>query len=223
MTINDVQSHPNVGADVFYRKLRATTIAEAWKEPLKIGDLAEMQTCMQSLRSGRIVTFGEALCFICVESLVGLYQRRNAPTQNDKEYIAKQMVAKYKHWSVLDLPTFVNMCVGSRLPTQRYNDVEYNLMVLDIPSILDKLESYNRMRPNREALQGTSPARPEDRPLNARQSSHLVDGTEHIFRSAEEAKKYWRSPPNMEDARDRDFVEGVVARVKSAEISKRAY
>ena len=217
MTVNDIISHGYSAMD-FYAKLRGTTIAEAANEPLKIFDLVEMQTNMQRLRSGKIVTFGEALCYLCIDNLCGMYKRKNPPTEGEKEYIAERMVAQFKHWSVSDLPTFVRMCTGCRLPSTKLGETEYELIVLDIPSILGKLEVYDRMRPNAEALRGTSPERSVNRPLTDYQRHHLIDGTEHHFVSESEACRYWRSPPDMENPRDRAFIETVVQKCKSMAI-----
>lgn len=223
MTTQDVLSHPQMSAGDFYNKLPASSISDADKEPLKIGTLLDLQTCQQRLRSGRIVSFGEALCYISIDRLCSMFHRKTPLSENEKEFIANEMTAKYKHWSVLDLPTFVTMCVGARLPSQRFTEVEYELVILDIPSILGKLASYERMRPNREALQGSSPPRAGERPWEEWREHCLIDGTPHEFRNTEAAKRYWRLKPDMNDARDRSYVEGVIAKLKSAEFLKVGY
>ena len=217
MTINDIISHGYSAVD-FFAHLQGTSLAQAAIEPLKIGKLVEMQNNMQRLRSGKIVSFGEALCFLCIEKLCSMYHRKNPLSDPEKEFLAEQMAAKYRHWSVLDLPTFINMAIGARLPSQRFNEVEYELVILDIPSISGKLASYDRMRPNAEALRGTSPERSVNRPLTDYQRHHLIDGTEHHFASESDAYRYWRSPPDMNDPRDRAFIETVVKKCKSMAI-----
>jgi len=217
MTLNDILSHGYSAAD-FFARLPGKSIAEAANEPLKIAELVQLQTNMQRLRSGKIVTFGEALCFLCIEKLCSLYHRKNPLPDSEKEFIAEQMVAKYKHWSVTDLPTFINMTIGARLPSQRFNEVEYELVILDFPSILGKLASYDRMRPNSDALKGMSPERPDERPLTAFQRTRLIDGTEHAFKSETAAVRYWRSPPDMNNPRDRDFVDNCIQKCKSMAI-----
>ena len=212
-----------MSAGDFYDKLHASTISEADKEPLKLGELVDLQTCQQRLRSGKIVSFGEALCFISIDRMCSMFHRKTPLTDNEKEFLAEVMVLKYKHWSVLDLPTFVQMCIGARLPSQRFTEVEYELVILDIPSILGKLESYDRMHPNRQALQGNSPQRDGERPWEEWREHCLIDGTPHEFRNTEEAKRYWHAKPDMNDERDRSFVEGVIAKLKSAEFCPRGY
>ena len=222
MTVKDIIEHRYSAVD-FYAKLQGTSIAEASQEPLKIGDLVEWQSNQQQLRSGKIITFGEALCFLCIDNLCSLYKRKNPLSDGEKEYLMGEMVAKYSHWSVADLPTFVKMCTGCRLPSTKLGETEYELIVLDIPSILGKLEVYDRMRPNKEALQGNSPERDGERPWEEWREHCLIDGTPHEFRNTEEAKRYWRAKPDMNDERDRSFVEGVIAKLKSAEFCPRGY
>ncbi len=213
MTTNDIISHPKQSAYDFYRKLTPTTLSEASNEPLKIGDLVELQFCMQQLYSGKIVTFGEALCFVCIDSLVRLYRRKYPLTDNEKEFIAEQMARKYKHWSVLDLPTFVSMCVGSRLPTNKSGEIEYELIVLDIPSIMGKLEVYNRMRPNREQLQGMSPVKASaKKTLSDWQLTHLFCGQPHTFASRTEAERYWFSIPNKNNPEEMAYIASITVK-----------
>ena len=165
MNINDIISHPMQSAGDFYNKIPATTIALADREPLKMGALVALDKCQQCLRTGRVVSFGEGLFYICVDRLVGMYRRKNPMTENEKEFIARQMCEKFAHWSVADLPCFVTMCVGARLPTYKSGEIEYELIVLDIPSILGKMEAYNKMRPNPQALQGGSPEKATEKEL----------------------------------------------------------
>lgn len=218
MTTNDILSHPQMSAPEFYQKLQGTTLAEAAKEPLKIGDLVEMQTCMQRLRSGNIVTFGEALCYICVDNLCSMYHRKYPMSDNEKEYISKEMSAKFKHWSVQDLPTFVKMCTGGRLPSMKLGETEYELIVLDVPSILGKMEVYDRMRPGNLSTQGMSPMQTDTKPLSDWHLHHLIDGEPYEWHGYQAALRYWRSKPDMNDPRDVALIERVTLKTEKIAI-----
>ena len=138
MTTNDIISH-RLGATDFYKRLHATTLGAACKEPLKINDLVKMSTRVM-IPTGHLVDYGTAVCFACIQSLLDKYQRRVKPDAFAIEYMAEQMTKRYSHWSVLDLPTFVNMTIMARLPSMKYGEQEYELLNLDIPSIMGKTE-----------------------------------------------------------------------------------
>ena len=165
------------------------------------------------LPTGEPVTYATALCFVCLQTLVGKYTRKNKPIEAELAYMAKQMSSRYLDWSVLDLPTFVDMCVCSRIPSLRLGATEYELASLDIPSIMGKVESYDKMRPNALALQGNSPAKaPALQPIKSEHYSELMDGTPYDFRVPYEdfvqgystpsgdprvnAERYWRGTPH---------------------------
>ena len=101
------------------------------------------------------------------------------------------MIKEFSHWSVIDLPTFVHMCKMARIPTVKYGVTEYELVSLDIPSIMGKLEVYDKMRPNPQALQGSNPDISVKKELSDWHKSHLLDGTPHVFESVREAEQYW--------------------------------
>ena len=85
---------------------------------------------------------------------------------------------------------------------------------MDAPNILAKLEAYDRMRPNMDALQGSSPAKEVVKPLSKHKLTHLVDGTPYDFKvpyddyvhgyvtpsgdPQRNAELYWRSRPNFD-------------------------
>ena len=211
MTIQDIISHQYSAVD-FYARLQCASMAQAANEPLKLGELVDLQNLMQRLRSGKIMTFGETLCFLCINALCGLYRRKTPLSEDEKEYLAKEMATRYRHWSVLDLPTFVHMCSGGRLPSTKLGETEYELIVLDIPSILGKLEVYDRMRPNPQALQGISPDRTREKPLTDWHLHHKMDGSAYTWPSYQDAWNYWKAKPNMKDPAERNFIEGVVKR-----------
>ena len=202
MTINTILSGKKDARD-FYTELRGTTIQEAAKEPLKLSDLRRRdgKFCApkQPLPSGLVVSYAGALCYYCLESLLKCYSQRTKPETKDLEYMAGQMVRNYPDWTVLDLPTFVDMCMGSRIPTPRLGQMEYRLVVLDIPNIMDKVEAYDKMRPNPQALQGGSPEKAVEKELTYWQKTHLLDGTPYEWEDLDECKRYWKESPGKDD------------------------
>ena len=219
MTLNDIRSGKKA-ARVFYAELRGTTITEAAKEPLKLREVAAMGD-RPILPTGEPVNYATALCYICLQTLIGKYTRKNKPIEAEIAYMAKQMTSRYLDWSVLDLPTFVDMCLCSRIPSVRLGETEYELVALDIPSIMSKVESYDKMRPNALALQGNSPAKaPALQPIKSKHYGMLMDGTPYDFRVPYEdyvqgystpsgsptvnAERYWRGTPHNGE-RDFDF------------------
>ena len=219
MTLNDIRSGKKA-ARVFYAELRGTTITEAAKEPLKLREVAAMGD-RPILPTGEPVNYATALCYICLQTLIGKYTRKNKPIEAEIAYMAKQMTSRYLDWSVLDLPTFVDMCLCSRIPSVRLGETEYELVALDIPSIMSKVESYDKMRPNALALQGNSPAKaPALQPIKSKHYGMLMDGTPYDFRVPYEdyvqgystpsgsptvnAERYWRASPHNGE-RDFDF------------------
>ena len=206
MTIRDIISH-KTPANLFYQRLRPTTIAKAWEEPLRLSDLQKRGQDFapsQVLPTGVEVSYGGALCYYCLQALVGKYTRSRKPDKYDLEYMAQEMMLKYKHWTVADLPTFVSMCIGARLPSMNFGELEYEIQVLDIPSIMGKLESYNKMRPNPEALQGSNPNKSVIKELSDWQKTHLIVGTPYDWTDMRSCEAYWRSDIDKLDKRDMD-------------------
>lgn len=202
MEINDIISH-KWSALEFYDRLAPTTIQLASKEPLKISDLCRQdikpRAPKQPIPTGKVVTYGGALCYYCIQSLLSEYNRTNKPDKYGIEKIAKKMVREFAHWTVADLPTFESMCIGARLPSMKWGVLEYELLNLDNPSIIGKLEAYNQMRPNPQALQGGSPEKATEKPLEDWHKTHLVDGTDYIWTDMEACKRYWRGAPDKDD------------------------
>ncbi len=214
MTLNDILSGKKA-ARVFYAELRGTTITEAAKEPLKLREVASMGS-RPILPTGEPVDYATAMCFVCLQTLVGKFSRRNKPIDAEIAYMAKQMGSRYLDWSVLDLPTFVDMCLCSRIPSVRLGVTEYELASIDIPTIMGKVESYDKMRPNTLALQGSSPAKaPALQPIKSEHYGELMDGTPYDFRVPYDrwvtgdripsgdprvnAERYWRASPHNGD------------------------
>ena len=205
MTIREIRSH-RWGVRELYDKLSATTIANASNEELTLRELPQLSKDAE-LPNGHHVDYGTALCFLCIQKMLSRFARKTKPTMDDIEYIASEMMFKYKHWTVADLPTFVSMCIGSRIPTTRYGETEYELVVLDIPAIMGKLESYDRMRPNPQALQGGSPEKATEKELTDWHKTHLMDGTPYVWTDMDNCKKYWRDPIDMNNEDERKFRE----------------
>ena len=217
MTIYDIIGHKNNSAMEFYSRLRATTIQEAAKEPLRLSDLTskgEISAPKQTLPTGLVVSYGGALCFYCLQSLISRYTRSTKPDKYDIAYMAGEMMQKYRHWTILDLPTFVSMCISARLPSQRASEVEYELVNLDIPAIMGKLESYDRMKPNPQALQGGSPAKAVEKELTDWQKTHMLDGTPYEWEDMDECKRYWKESPGKDDPELQAIQESIDAQTK---------
>ena len=219
MTLNDILSGKKA-ARVFYAELHGTTITEAAKEPLKLRDVATIGG-RTVLPTSEPVDYATALCFVCLQTLMGRFARKYKPDESAIAYMAKQMTSRYLDWSVLDLPTFVDMCLCSRIPSVRLGETEYELVTLDIPSIMSKVEGYDKMRPNALALQGNSPAKaPALQPIKSKHYGMLMDGTPYDFSVPYEdfvqgystpsgdpkinAERYWRASPHNGE-RDFDF------------------
>ena len=179
-----------------YGQLRATTIQDAADEPLKLREVAEQKRRV-SLPTGEPVDYATGLCFACLQDLLQKFARKYKPDDVALTYMAKQMSNHFPDWSVLDLPTFVSMCVSARIPTMRLGDMEYELVALDIPSILGKVEAYDRMRPGKIASQRMVTPTCREREWNPDHEHMLFDGTPHEFGSVEEAKRYWKSVPDI--------------------------
>ncbi len=211
MTLNDIRSGRKA-ARAFYAELRGTTITEAAKEPLKLREVASMGD-RPILPTGEPVDYATALCFVCLQTLVGKFARKYKPDESAIAYMAKQITSRYLDWSVLDLPTFVDMCLCSRIPSVRLGETEYELVTLDIPSIMSKVEGYDKMRPNTQALQGSSPAKtPALQQIKPEHYGELMDGTPYDFSVPYEyfvqgystpsgsptvnAERYWRASPH---------------------------
>ena len=209
MTLNDILSGKKA-ARVFYNELRGMTVTEAANEPLKLREVASIGG-RTVLPTGEPVTYATALCFVCLQTLVGKYTRKNKPIEAELAYMAKQMSSRYLDWSVLDLPTFVDMCVCSRIPSLRLGATEYELASLDIPSIMGKVESYDKMRPNTQALQGSSPDKapamqPAEKPLTTWHLTHKMGGAEYAWPDYESARRYWKHQPNFDDPQEMAFI-----------------
>ena len=116
MTLNDIISKRIAIKEFYFRYLMnmGTSIAEASKEPLKLREVASMGS-RPILPTGEPVDYATAMCFVCLQTLVGKFSRRNKPIDAEIAYMAKQMGSRYLDWSVLDLPTFVDMCLCSRI------------------------------------------------------------------------------------------------------------
>ena len=209
MTIREIRSH-RWGVRELYDKLSATTIANASNEELTLRELPQLSKDAE-LPNGHHVDYGTALCFLCIQKMLSRFARKTKPTMDDIEYIASEMMFKYKHWTVADLPTFVSMCIGSRIPTTRYGETEYELVVLDIPAIMGKLESYDRMRPNPQALQGGSPEKATEKELTDWHKTHLMDGTPYVWTDMDNCKKYWRDSPAKDDTDFKKTMESIDA------------
>ena len=212
MTIREIRSH-RWGVRELYDKLSATTIANASNEELTLRELPQLSKDAE-LPNGHHVDYGTALCFLCIQKMLSRFARKTKPTMDDIEYIASEMMFKYKHWTVADLPTFVSMCIGSRIPTTRYGETEYELVVLDIPAIMGKLESYDRMRPNPQALQGGSPEKATEKELTDWHKTHLMDGTPYVWTDMDTCKKYWRDSPAKDDTDFKKTQESLDAQTK---------
>lgn len=207
MCINELFCHRKSLREV-YAQLPFRSMSEAANESLKIGDLVDYPKSV-SLLNGKVVNYGVALCAACVSSIDSRFPRKAHLTEDDKQFIAERMVAQFKHWSVLDLPCFEAMLIGARIPTLRNGQTEYELSGVNIPSILSKCDVYDRMRPNPQALQGSSPARSGEKPLTPWHMSHLMDGREYTWASYQDAWNYWKAKPNMDDPDERKFIESV--------------
>ena len=209
MTLNDILSGKKA-ARVFYNELRGTTIAEAAKEPLKLRDVATIGG-RTVLPTSEQVSYATALCFVCLQTLMGRFARKYKPDDSALAYMAKQMTSRYLDWSVLDLPTFVDMCICSHIPSLRLGATEYELASLDIPSIMGKVESYDKMRPNTQALQGSSPDKapamqPAEKPLTKWHLTHKMGGAEYHWPDYESAWRYWKHQPNFDDPQEMAFI-----------------
>lgn len=211
MNTQDIIAH-KYGARDLYAKLQATTIQEAAQEPLTLEMLRQL-TMNKPLPTGNIVDYGTAVCFVCLKDLVSHYARRNKPDDVSLEFMAKQMMAHFPHWTVLDLPTFVNMCIMARIPSMKFGVVEYELLNLDIPSILGKTEEYDRMKPRCRDSSAESQA-PAEKPLTNWHLTHKMGGAEYAWPDYESARRYWKSEPNMDDPEERAYVMAVGTRVR---------
>ncbi len=211
MTINDILNGRK-DARTFYGQLRGTTLEAAAEEPLKLKDLRKSGVgCApkQSLPSGLVVSYAGALCYYSLVDLLSKYAQRSKPDEKALQYMAGQISKNYPEWSVLDLPTFVDMCVGSHIPTPGTGQMEYRLITLDIPNILEKVAAYDKMRPGTIVVQGCSPPKCRERPWDPKHEHMLFDGTPHEFESVEAAKRYWKSLPNYSNPSEKERIKSI--------------
>lgn len=207
MTTNDIISH-RLGARAFYACLKPSSINETWREPLKLRDLLQLRTAI-TLPSGLVTNYCHGVCYACVLDLLSKYNRKNKPDPSALDYMSRQIFINYPDWSVTDLPTFVNMCVSARIPTTRAGTTEYELFILDIPSILGKLEAYDKMRPRQSVAPVVNSTKPAEKPLSEWQLHHKMDRSEYEWPSYEAARKYWKSLPDMNDPAEKKFIDSV--------------
>ena len=203
MNTQDIIAH-KYGARDLYAQLQATTIQEAAQEPLTLEMLRQL-TMSKPLPTGNIVDYGTAVCFVCLKDLVSHYARKNKPDDASLEFMAKQMMAHFPHWTVLDLPTFVNMCIMARIPTVKNGTTEYELICMDIPSILGKTEEYDRMKPRCRDSSAESQA-PAEKPLTKWHLAHKMGGAEYHWPDYESAWRYWKHQPNFDDPQEMAFI-----------------
>ena len=215
MSINDILAGRK-DARTLYSGLRGTTLEAASAEPLKLKDLRKTGAgCApkQALPSGKVVTYCGALCFYCLEDFLSKYTQRVKPDDAARVYIAGQMTSRFDDWSVLDLPTFVDMCVLSRIPTFGINgQMEYKLITLDIPNIMDKVEAYDKMRPGKKVVQGCSPSTCREREWDPEKEHKLLDGTPYEHGSTEKAKRYWKDLPDYDNPSEKATVLSILAK-----------
>ena len=198
---------------------------------MKLDDLRKINKLM-TLPNKSQVDYSVALCDACISSIDLRYRRKNLLTEDDKQYIAERMSAKFKYWSVCDLKCFEDMLIGARLPSVRCGQTEYELTMINIPNLLSKAEVYDKMRPSSESLQGNSPQKEVPvRPLTAWHRNHLLDGSAYDWSVPYEdwkrgrtqargdpdanSERYWREVVDQKnDEYDRAAVEAIVERVK---------
>ena len=200
MTIQDIISHKLTARD-FYARLPIVPIGEAWKEPLKLSALRGFSQQYEN----RVLTCDVAFVFECISALVGRYKRREPLSEAEKLYIAERCCEKFKHWSVSDFKCFEDMAVGARIPSNKSGQTEYELVAIDIPSIMGKLEAYDRMRPRSDKPLHEEA---EPRPLTDWHRTHLLGGAEHVFASEAECERYWRGLPEKAE------IAGIAKRVR---------
>lgn len=201
----------------FYQRFlakRLVTIPDAGKEPLTIDELHRSTAYSGMSRDDKPITLGEAICYCCIENLVSKFNRREKPTINDIYDIVAQMIFSYKHWTVLDLPTFVNQCVAGRVQAYVSGVMTGEMGVLDVPNILRKLDAYDRMRPSSQKVATMSPLVETLQPIKEEHYHCLIDGTPYDFKvpyddfvhgyvtpsgdPRRNAELYWRSRPNFD-------------------------
>ena len=214
MTINDFISKRMAASEYYKQYIRpnGTTIAKAALEPMTLRELQGFEY-EATLFSGKVVYLGEAFCYYCLSDLISRYNRPLKPKAEEICYMAELMMKNYSHWTVLDLPTFVDMVVTSRVPNL-YGSGEYQLVVVDFANIMGKVESYNKMRPNPQALQGGSPEKATEKELTDWHKTHLMDGTPYVWTDMDTCKKYWRDNPNKDDTDFKKTQESLDAQTK---------
>lgn len=205
-----------LAASEFYKRFiknHGTTIVAASKEPLKLRDLQSFEERKVTLPTGKQVRSGEAFCYYCLEDLISRYNRPKKPDKYELADMAETMIKLYPDWSVMDLPTFVQMVVLARVPSLYSNGSEYQLIILDEGNIMGKVESYNQMRPNKPALQGMSPVKTGEREWDPNDKhtrymlTHLFDGTPFKWESVEACRKYWSLPPDLSNPAEKAAID----------------
>ena len=205
MTINEFLMK-RLAVSEFYRqylKDKGKTLVEASKEPLKLRDLEALERPV-TLPNGCVVRPGQALCYYCLEDLIGRFNRPNKPKENDIAYMSGLMKKNFLDWSIWDLPTFVEMVMMSRVPSPYGNGMDYQLVVVDVGNVMGKVEAYDKMRPGKQVV--LSPTCRE-RPWNPDHEHMLFDGPPHEFPSTEAAQAYWKSMPNLDNPGEKKRVQ----------------
>ena len=222
MTINDIISH-RLSAREFYQSIPSVPIAEAVKEPLKLGDLTDRQEAVDGFQT----TFATALVRACLDNIIAQYKRKETMSIADRMKLAERIVGEYSYFTVKDLRTFDNMLINSRLPTIGSGGKEdYDIIMMDAPHFMSKLRVYDQKRP-RVDLTPYQPQSANERAFTPWQQTHLLDGTEWDFRTPypgyddqgdamTNALVYWREERFRKDERDRAAIESICAKIKQS-------
>ncbi len=225
MTIRDILSHRYSATDLYARLIR-TTIVEAQKEPLTLGQLCELTTTYKDNR----ITYAEGLIIACVQNIERHYRFRRPMEDDDKLELASRVINEYSHYSVNDLKCFETMLLDAHLPTIGSNGrEEYELVAIDLPHIMAKLRIYDQKRPYRNTTQNYLWNTCRQRELTPWRLTHLLDKTEYDFRIPygeseprgsvmENALQYWRDDLFQQDERDKAIIDAIILQTKKKPI-----
>ena len=202
MSIEEIKND-QIGPSTLYPQLEATSIQDAAKEPIKLCDLRAARMFVP-LPDEKKYDYATGLCYVMIEDLLSFYTQRSKPDTPARIRMAKKISKVYGDWSILDLPTFVEMCTMSRIPTPHSGVMDYRLITLDYPCIMDKVEGYDRLRPKR-IYEGFSPDCPARKPMPMKyKMTHKFGGVEYQWTDEKACQAYWDGAADLDDQKERE-------------------
>ena len=89
--------------------------------------------------------------------------------------------------------------------------MEYKLITLDIPNIMDKVEAYDKMRPGNIVSQRMITPTCRELEWDSKKEHKLFDGTPYEHGGTEKAQRYWKAMPDYDNPSEKAMVQSIIA------------